>query len=53
MITQGLINSIEKKRRLYVEWNDTCTLDCPDGDLIKKALRRLGGLSMKFVANQK
>jgi hypothetical protein len=36
-ITHGLINSIEKKRRLYVEWNDTCTLDNPDGDLIKKA----------------
>ena len=31
-ITQGLINSIEKKARLYFEWRKTCSLDNPDGD---------------------
>ena len=34
-ITQGLINSIEKKARLYFEWRDTCTLESPEGDLTK------------------
>ena len=31
-ITQGLINSSEKKARLYFEWKKTCTLKLPDGD---------------------
>ena len=31
-ITQGLINSIDKKARLYFEWKKTCTLKLPDGD---------------------
>ena len=34
-ITEGLINSIEKKARLYFEWRSTCTLSCPDGCPIK------------------
>ena len=34
-ITQGLINSIEKKARLYFEWRDTCTTEAPDGNLDK------------------
>ena len=31
-ITEGLINSIEKKARLYFEWRETCTLSLPDGN---------------------
>ena len=30
-ITQGLINSIEKKSRLYFEWKDTCDKNTPGG----------------------
>ena len=36
-ITPGLINSIEKKSRLFFEWCKTKTLACPDGDLVKLA----------------
>ena len=32
-ITEGLINSIEKKARLYFEWRKTCTLTDPVGNL--------------------
>ena len=32
-ITNGLINSVEKKARLYFEWKKTKTLLNPDGDL--------------------
>ena len=32
-ITEGLINSIEKKARLYFEWRKTCSLTAPDGNL--------------------
>ena len=31
-ITQGLINSVEKKARLYFEWCKSCTAELPDGD---------------------
>ena len=34
-ITRGLVNSIEKKARLYFQWRDSCTLECPDGNLEK------------------
>ena len=34
-ITQALINSIEKKARLYFEWRETCTTENPDGNLEK------------------
>ena len=36
-ITQGLINSSEKKARLYFEWKKTCTLKLPDGGGPKQA----------------
>ena len=35
-ITQGLINSIEKKARLYFEWRDTCTTANPEGNSQKR-----------------
>ena len=31
-ITEGLINSIEKKARLYFDWRKTCSLTLPDGN---------------------
>ena len=31
-ITEGLINSIEKKAWLYIEWRETCSLSFPDGN---------------------
>ena len=31
-ITRGLINSVEKKARLYFEWKNTCTIELPGGD---------------------
>ena len=34
-ITQGLINSIDKKARLYFEWKETCTIENPDGNQAK------------------
>ena len=34
-ITNGLINSVEKKARLYFEWCKTKTLNNPEGDLGK------------------
>ena len=34
-ITRGLVNSIEKKARLYFEWRDSCTIECPNGNLTK------------------
>ena len=36
-ITQGLINSVQKKARLYFEWRKTCTVGNPDGNLEKHA----------------
>ena len=34
-ITRGLVNSIEKKARLYFEWRESCTIQCPNGNLKK------------------
>ena len=37
-ITQGLINSIEKKARLYFDWRDSCTTENPEGNSRKLSL---------------
>ena len=34
-ITEGLINSVAKKARLYFEWKKSCTLELPEGDRAK------------------
>ena len=34
-ITEGLINSVAKKARLYFDWKKSCTLELPDGDPYK------------------
>ena len=48
-ITPGLINSVEKKSRLYFDWCKTKTLACPEGDPIKLSSYKEYNKLLKFI----